>query len=125
MFAIYTPNGRTFSGPLETLRQIEQPQATNATRKHQDINDSQSFSEKNFTVTPKAIDAYRKTIKQPQQNKEPIYHAYQVMTTHVHALSANSSLKTTIGQFQQHPFHEFPIIDSNYQLIGRLSRHQL
>jgi hypothetical protein len=31
MFAIYTPNGRWFSGPLEALHQVEKSQFVNHT----------------------------------------------------------------------------------------------
>ena len=124
MFAIYTPNGRTFAGPLETLRRIDKPQATNSTRKHQDIDDTLSFGKSDYAVTPKAIDAYREAIKHPNK-KEPIFHAYQLMSTPVQALSSSSLLKTAIAQFKLHPFKEFPIINHNLQLVGSLSREQV
>lgn len=124
MFAIYTPNGRTFSGPLETLRGLQRANSPHDVRKHQDIDDMQSSGQKGYAITPKAIDAYREVINKPN-NKEPIYHAYQVMTSPVQALSANSSFKAAMEEFQKHPFAEFPIIDNRYQLIGSLSRQQV
>lgn len=124
MFAIYTPNGRSFYGPLEHLRSIEKPLPSKSTREHQAIDDSYSFGEKDYSVTPKAIDAYKDAINK-SQSKEAITHAYQIMSTPVQALAANSSINTAIEQFKAQPFQEFPVIDGKHQLVGMLSREAL
>lgn len=124
MFTVYTPVGRTFFGPLEHLRQIEKPNKPKRTRKQQDVDDPQGLTANSFGITPKAINAYKEVIKKPD-SKEIIYHAYQIMSFPVHALSGSSPMKVAIEQFNQHPFQFFPIVNERKQLIGSVSRQQI
>jgi len=124
MFAIYTPNGRTFSGLLEDLYRVQKTDLSQQTRNYQEIDDFSNLNKGAYTPHNKAIAAYDKTINTPKQ-KELICHAFQVMTTNVEAISAGDSLEMVIEKFKLIPYQEFPIINNQQQLIGRLSRQQL
>jgi CBS-domain-containing membrane protein len=124
MFAIYTPSGRTFSGPLESLREVEKPQRSTAVKKHQELDDPHHIYSKKAPLAPNVIKAYRKAIKKPN-DKTPIHHAYQVMSSPVQALRATNLLQVAIEKFKEYSYQEFPIINNQSQLVGRLSRQQL
>lgn len=124
MFAIYTPNGRSFLGTLEGLRTIEKSNKTIALRKHQEVDDPQSPTTKKYTVSTNAIDAYKKVIKK-QNEIYPIFHAYQVMSSPVEVLRGDDLFKVAIEKFSKLPIQEFPIINHKNELIGTLSRLQI
>lgn len=124
MFAIYTPNGRSFLGTLEGLRTVDKPNGAVTLRKHEDVDDPQSLFTKNYNISPKAIDAYNKVINK-QGEVSPIYHAYQVMSSPVEALRGSDLFKVAIDKFRSHSFQDYPIINHNNELIGTLSRQQV
>lgn len=124
MFAIYTPNGRTFSGTLEELRKIDKLNKPNSVREHQFLDDLHNVTEKKYQVSSNAIDAYKKVIK--KQNKiSPIHHAYQIMTSPVEVLRGDTSLAVAIEKFEIFTYQVFPMIDNREQLIGMLSRQKI
>ena len=124
MFAIYTPNGRTFSGPLERIRSVDKPQAINAIRQQQETDDILTFGNTGYRSTPKAIETYIDSIEQPN-SKEMVFHAFQVMTSPVQVLASSCSLETAINKFEQFSFQAFPIINEQYRLVGFISRQQV
>lgn len=124
MFAIYTPNGRTFSGPLEELRRVEKSQVTPATRHFQETDDLHVLGRKGYSLPPKAVESYREAIKRSDK-KEAIRHAYHLMSSPVHVITSNDSFANALSKFKQFPFQVFPIIDQNRNLIGSLSRIQI
>lgn len=123
MFAIYTPNGRTFSGTLEELREVKKSNKPVSARKHHFLDELSNATEENYQVTPNAIDAYKKVIKK-KDKISPIYHAYQVMSSPVEVLRGSHLLTTAIEKLQKSSHQVFPIIDDNEQLIGMLSRQK-
>lgn len=123
MFAIYTPSGRTFSGPLESLREVEKPQRSKTVKKHQELDDPHHIYSKKEPLAPNVVKAYRDVIKKPN-DKTPIRHAYQVMSAPVQALRENNVLQIAIEKFNQYPYQEFPIINGQNQLVGSLSRQK-
>ena len=124
MFAIYTPNGRSFSGPLEELYRVQKTQVSEKSRSFKEIDEFSPLFKKIYTPSTKTVDAYNKTFNKPEQ-KELICHAYQVMTSPVEVIGANDLLPEVIKKFQQFPYQDFPIVNDQQQLIGNLSRQQL
>ncbi len=82
MFAIYTPNGRTFTGTLESLRGIDKTQASNSVRGHNNTDDPNLSQKQAYLIPSKEIQAYRKTIHKTD-DRELIRHVYQVMSSPV------------------------------------------
>jgi hypothetical protein len=62
MFAIYTPNGRSFSGPLEELYHIQKTQLTEQSRSFQELDELSPLLKKGYSPPPKAINAYKNAI---------------------------------------------------------------
>ncbi|MEW6991861.1 HPP family protein [Colwelliaceae bacterium 6441] len=121
MFAIYTPNGRTFTGTLESLRGIEKSTLSSRIRGQQETDDTLAFGDKGYALPPKDIDAYKKAINQPN-DREVIRHAFQVMSSPVHVLNCEDTINIAIQKFKQYPFHEFPLVDAQQHLVGTISR---
>ncbi|MBA6349147.1 MULTISPECIES: HPP family protein [unclassified Colwellia] len=124
MFAIYTPNGRSFSGPLEELYHVQKTQLTEQSRSFQELDELSPLLKKGYSPPPKAIDAYKDAISKTE-TKELICHAYQIMTYPVAVISASDTLTTVIKIFTERAYQEFPIVNSQQQLMGSLSRQQL
>ena len=124
MFAIYTPNGRTFTGTLESLRGIDKTTSSNSIRAHQNTDDPQFKGNKQYLLPSKDIQAYKKVINKVGE-REVIRHAYQVMSAPIQVLRAENTINSAIKKFKQYSFEEFPILDSLNKLIGTLSRKQL
>lgn len=124
MFAIYTPNGRTFSGPLEELYRVQKTMVSEKSRSFEEIDELSLINKKGYKPSNKVLDAYNKVISKPDQ-KELICHAYQIMTSPVELITHSDVLTSVIEKFTRLPYQEFPIINSQQQLIGSLSRQQL
>jgi CBS-domain-containing membrane protein len=124
MFAIYTPNGRSFSGPLEELYRVQQTQTSEKTRNFQETDEFSPVFTKSYNPKPKVINNYKESISKSNQ-KEIICHAYQVMTTPVYVVQSTDLLTSVINKFADLPFQEFPIVNSQQQLIGILTRQQV
>lgn len=124
MFAIYTPNGRTFTGTLESLRGIKKSSSSNNARKQHITDDPFTFGSKGYALASKDIDAYKKVIKQPN-DREIIHHAFQIMSSPVHVLNCEDTISTAIAKFKVYPFKEFPLIDEKRRLVGSLSRESI
>ncbi|MBA6233986.1 MULTISPECIES: CBS domain-containing protein [unclassified Colwellia] len=124
MFAIYTPNGRSFSGPLEELYHVQKSKSSEQTNIFQQLDEFSPLHKKGYSPSPKAIDAYNDTIGKPDE-KALICHAYQIMTSPVEVISANDLLTEVINKFTRLAYQEFPIVNTQQQLVGSLSRQQL
>lgn len=124
MFAIYTPNGRTFSGTLEKLRKIEKSNRLNPTKEHQNLDDLHTIVTKKYHIAPNAVEAYKKIIERPNE-KSPIYHAYQIMSYPVEVLKGDHLLDVAIEKITRFPYQEFPIINNRNLLIGSLTRQTI
>lgn len=142
MFSIYTVNGRTFTGPMEQLRQVKAIAGTagalNINEDSPELQDkipdktkqfSHYFTEHDtdsaaYQVSNDAINQYKGML--PQSNdREAIYHAYQIMSRSVITLSALDTISQALQKFKQHRFHMMPIMNQEQQLIAMLSRREL
>ncbi|MGK0499618.1 MAG: CBS domain-containing protein [Oceanicoccus sp.] len=131
MFYIYTPTGRSFSGPLEKLRRTEKPAAAAAARSaQQDPIDEISnaaitkIKASAYQVSVKAITEYDQHLDRGN-NREPIKHAFQIMTTDVQSLNASSSVQQALVVFQSVEYQVLPITDNSQVVVGDLSRKKL
>jgi len=123
MFAIYTPNGRAFSGPLEELYRVQKMQSSEKNRGFEEIDEFSLILKKDHTPSKKALNAYQTVVNKPNK-KELTCHAYQVMTSPVEVIAASDLLSDVIKKFAQVKYQEFPIVDNHHRPIGRLSRQK-
>lgn len=132
MFYIFDSSGRTFSGTLEALRRVEKPAHITPEQtivRHPDTEDrppapSQDGNSSSYFVSKRNSQAYENMLKE-SGNREVVYHAYQIMSQPVQCISANWKLLDAVKQFRTFPFQAFPIVNSNKQLVGTLSRRHL
>ncbi|WP_206484055.1 CBS domain-containing protein [Thalassotalea sp. G2M2-11] len=124
MFAIYTPNGRTFTGTLEQLQKVDKSARAVAPKKRHDLDDGPAHRGQSYQPTPNAIEAYKEVIKQPEK-LTAIKHAYQLMTAPVETLYEKDTFAYTIEKFKQFSYREFPVVNQQQQLVASLSRQDL
>lgn len=117
MFAIYTPRGRSFFGPLEQLRGVDKTDAVQPVRSSTEKEDQQVH----YSVSQQAAQQYVQQLEQ-EGEREPVYHAYQIMSKQVQSLRSNDSLIEASRLFEQFRFQLFPIVDEQNKLCGSLSR---
>lgn len=122
MFYIYSPQGRLFSGTMESLRKVKR---TNGSPLISDDRDSEP-SEKTehverYQVSEKAISEYHTMLK-GSSVKEPVYHAYEIMSQPVVTLQTNDNWEKALDLFDRHSHHLLPVLNSRRALVATLSR---
>jgi len=126
MFAIYDIEGLRFRDTLERLRQVRKLHGRKK-KTHDDVseegdqlkNDSRPDPESELTVTNKAIQAYR-NIRHLNQ-REPVHHAYQVMSQPVKTVSMEMSIIDAHRYFQEHGYQQMPVISPQRRIVGLLA----
>lgn len=129
MFAIYSSSGRLFSGPLERLRRVEKSATIETSRKTAMAESELTGVELQAEVSPyqatqQATQQYIKLLHDEGQ-RDPVYHAHQIMTQSVQVLRSSWPVSKAIAAFQKHPYQLFPVVNEYDQLVGALSRQQL
>lgn len=124
MFYVFSTNGKLFDGPLEKLRSVEQADQT-AAQKEMDFAHSlvdAAIGEGNGgAVSHGAIARYKASLPQKNQ-REVIYHVYQIMSKPVQVLELTSPIKAVYEAFQRFPFRAFPIVTSHHQICSLVRR---
>lgn len=124
MFYVFNTHGKVFGGPLEKLPNVAQATPSLTT---QDIEFSNSLvqvsteGEGNGVVSRTAIDQYKASLPEKNQ-RELIYHVYQVMSKPVKVLEASNSLAILKQAFARYPFSSFPIVNSYRQIYSQVTR---
>ena len=127
MFAIYDIQGRSFRNTLENLRKVREARDSarirswpNAPEKEPRlIPDSTSGKTGKAPVSSKAIEAYREMRHLNQ--REPVYHAYQLMSYPVSTVSMEMGVLDAQSHFQQQGFRQMPVINAEHRIVGMLS----
>lgn len=133
MFAVYSSSGKVFSGTLERLRRVEK--TASSTPHGQTSMTELELEERNntavmqsqvnsYTASQAATQNYLDLLRNEGQ-RDPVYHAHQVMSSPIITLQSNSSLNKALATFQKHTFQVIPIVNHYQQLVGLLSRRQL
>jgi CBS-domain-containing membrane protein len=131
MFAIYDIQGRHFRDTLENLRKVRQPQASQWIPLRSDMTDDETqpvpANSKRDSggriLYRKAEQAYRE-IRQLNQ-REPIYHAYQLMSHPVKTLPMKLDILTARRCIQELGFQQMPVLSSQRSIVGMLSVENL
>ncbi|MGK0399188.1 MAG: acetoin utilization protein AcuB [Gammaproteobacteria bacterium] len=132
MFAVFTPSGRVFSGSLEQLRRVEktfksnsigQVDATHPGPGQVNIDSSPRGQNKPiaYKISLAKTQSYVALLSESKQ-REPIYHAYQIMNQNVQVIVESWTVAEAYKSFRTLPYHLFPIVDSGRNLLGSLSR---
>jgi len=129
MFAIYDTRGRRFRDTLENLRKVQAAPATTMMQLRANVSEDETIPvpasghSGETEVSRKALQAYR-DIRHLNQ-REPIYHAHQLMSHPVTTVSIDMDILAARRYFQQQKFQQMPVINAQHQLTGMLSIEDL
>jgi CBS domain-containing protein len=131
MFAIYDVQGRRFRDTLENLQKVRQGQASQGIKlwsntSHDEtlpIPNSASGKPSSTAISSKALQAYREI--RHLDRREPIYHAYQLMSHPVTTLPMEMDILSARRRFQELGFQQMPVISAQQQIAGLLSIQDL
>ncbi len=133
MFAIYGVSGPIFQGTLEALSRmppvVRRSSVTPARRIADDVaiesatagNESQVAS---GSRSNQAIAAYKAMLPE-SLDRGPLYHADQIMTAEVIAVSARDEVVLAWRTLTRHQIHQTPVLDENGRLVGLVSERNL
>lgn len=133
MFAIYGVSGPIFQGTLEALSRmppiVRRSSVTPARRIADDVaiesatagNESQVAS---GSRSNQAIAAYKAMLPE-SLDRGPLYHADQIMTAEVIAVSARDEVVLAWRTLTRHQIHQTPVLDDNGRLVGLVSERNL
>ncbi len=133
MFAVYSPQGRSFLGTLEQLRRVEKASHLTASRRVADPSIDQEFADTQHekhgsshaesSISTIAIDQYKSMLTDKGQ-PEPVYHAYQIMSKPVVTLQSDWSMQKARERIQSTSYQVFPVVNEYQELLGYISRQQ-
>lgn len=124
MFAIYDVNGRRFRDTLEALYRVKKPyDATVALTNKGEEMEAEQLKQRFRPMSNQAINSYKQAIN--TTIREPVYHAYQVMSSPVITLNPGVTLSSAAAQFDQHRVRQMPVVDVHRRLVGMMTKHQL
>ena len=133
MFAIYGVSGPIFQGTLEALSRmppvVRRSSVTPARRIADDVA-IESTTAGNETLVAsgsrsnQAIAAYKAMLPE-SLDRGPLYHADQIMTAEVIAVSARDEVVLAWRTLTRHQIHQTPVLDDNGRLVGLVSERNL
>ncbi len=131
MFAIYDIQGRRFRDTLENLRKVREIQTSQNIQSRSNLSADQTLPVPAFgsgktrgtAVSSKALQAYREM--RELDRREPIYHAYQLMSCPVSTLPMEMDILAARRCFQQLGFEQMPVLSAQQRIVGMLSVQDL
>jgi CBS domain-containing protein len=124
MFMVYGVTGLTFQGSLEEYNRVHAVGRTTGARKV--VAKGEDREKIGFINKPNAaaIKAYTERV-QPDVERGPLYHAYQIMIHDVITLQAEDSVAHAWKVICEHRIHQAPVLDANKKLVGIVSDRDL
>lgn len=131
MFAIYDIEGRRFRDTLENLRKVRETQASHGIQLRSNVSedetqlipDTAGGKTGRTTVSSNALQAYREMRHLNQ--REPIYHAYQLMSHPVSTVRMEMDIIAARRYFQERTFNQMPVLSAQQRIVGMLSVEDL
>lgn len=131
MFAIYNIEGRRFHDTLENLRKVKKTQASHGMQLLSDVvedetkinPDDAKKNENAVTISNSALQAYRRVRK--LNERERIYHAYQLMTHPVSTVRMDMGIHDAKRYLQEQNVNQMPVVDAQQRTVGMLSVEHL
>lgn len=127
MFAIYNVEGRRFRDTLEKLHKVRESQASAKTPLWSSLTEeearhipvSTNAENKTTPLSSKAVQAYREMRHLNQ--REPIYHAYQLMSYPVSTTTIEMDIVEAQRYFRAHKHQQMPVMSAQRRIVGMLS----
>ncbi len=136
MFSIYGLSGPVFHGTLEELGRIPQVMRRGpirAVRRIEGEGEGKLEAPGNAAIPPaapglgpgeQAIRAYQ-DILQADQERGPLYHAYQIMQRKVIVVAAGDAVEQAWRVLLEHGIRQAPVLDAGQRLVGIVSERDL
>lgn len=133
MFAIYGVSGPIFQGTLEALSRMppvmRRTPIASARRIEDDVTTEAATNGNEAAVAGSrrsrpAIAAYKAMLPE-SLDRGPLYHADQIMTAEVIAVSARDEVVLAWRTLTRHQIHQTPVLDDNGRLVGLVSERNL
>lgn len=124
MFAIYDTEGLRFRDTLEKLRQVQPVLVAARLDLKSDIIEQETTAKTSESIVSRqAQQAYKEMLHLNQ--REPIVHAYQLMSQPVITIPMEMDILTARKLFQEHKVQQMPVVNSSQRLVGILSVEDL
>ncbi|MDX1351395.1 MAG: CBS domain-containing protein [Thiomicrorhabdus sp.] len=126
MFAIYNIDGRRFRDNLENLRKVRSPHNTNQSELNANIAQDETVIIQGVKTEPVAsagLKSYREMLH--LNEREPIFHAYQIMQHPVVTLPVDLPIKEAYQLFKKHGYSQMPVSNLQLQIVGILNYKSL
>ncbi|MBM4180670.1 MAG: CBS domain-containing protein [Betaproteobacteria bacterium] len=135
MFSLYGLSGQHFRGTLEQLSEL-----TGVTRARSGRAIGQEGEEALPTFVERtqnrdtggqtagyeaAARAYQETLQAPEQDRGPLYHAYQIMSRAVFTLSAEEQTAAAWRRLLARGVRQAPVLDAGGKLVGLVTERDL
>lgn len=126
MFMVYGPSGRVFAGSLEELIRVNPTSRTHGARRVVHKSDDLNTAAVALTHRPQeeGIRAYQQMV-QPDVERGPLYHAYQIMSRDVVTLLDEDDVAHAWRVLRDHQIHQAPVLNLNKRLVGVVSERDL
>lgn len=129
MFSFYGLSGLDFRGTLEQVGQVRGVTAASRSRAVARVGDEHLTT---FVVPgggapandEGAVQAYRAML-QLDQERGPLYHAYQIMSREVVTLSTEDPVQAAWLTLREHAIHQAPVLDPGATLVGLVTERDL
>ena len=135
MFAIYDRLGCRFRDSLENLRKVRKLKRRPGPQLRSNISESETqytpriaadsadVKIEGKTPSVKALQAYREMLK--INEREPIYHACQLMSYPVCTVRVEMDIVDAQRYFQEQGFHQMPVMSAEQRIVGMLTMENL
>lgn len=126
MFMLYGIRDPVITGTIEDLGRVNALTRSPAIRRIVAKNNELASVEPAYGGKPQehAIKAYQTQV-QPDVERGPLYHAYQIMTREVITLNDEDSVSHAWQVFREHRIHEAPVLNAQRRLVGIVSERDL
>ena len=130
MFAIYGVSGPVFQGTLEALNRMPPVARRTPVTPAQRISDNVEIESATARgaganrLGAQAIEAYKSMLPE-DLDRGPLYHADQIMTPDVIAVSARDEVALAWRTLTRHRIHQTPVLDDSGRLVGLVSERNL
>ena len=131
MFAIYDTKGRRFRDTLETLRKVRAIHGKPGMQLRSNVSEGETQTTPTVSggksggpiLSSKALRAYREMLQLNQ--REPIYHAYQLMSHPVSTVRMEMDVLDAQRYFQEQGFQQMPVMSVQQRIVGMVSIENL
>ncbi len=126
MFHLFTLQGKRIDGPLEHLSKnirVHHSKSNDRIKKFEE-SDSQKQNSGSAAGMNYGADVYKEAV-QTEYEKEPVFHASEIMSSPVFTTGPDVSINDAWIQFNEKKIHHMPVLSDEGKIIGIVSDRDL